>query len=107
MTGITPPVFTFSGMWVLLPPYMRRPTIRLAYCTVTRRCPRSMNTTAPTTMIITVSSSRRRMRPICPVRIWSSVVSTAVRQADDDAGEDDQRHPVTDAPLGESARPAT
>ena len=39
MTGMTPPVFTLSGMCVLDPPYIRRPTIRLAYCTVTRRWP--------------------------------------------------------------------
>ena len=31
MTGMTPPVFTFSGMCVLDPPYIRRPTTRLAY----------------------------------------------------------------------------
>ena len=37
MTGMTPPVFTFSGMCVLDPPYIRRPTTRFAYCTVTRR----------------------------------------------------------------------
>ena len=30
ITGMTPPVFTFSGMWVLDPPYWRRPTTRLA-----------------------------------------------------------------------------
>ena len=34
MTGMTPPVFTFSGMCVLEPPYIRRPTTRFAYCTV-------------------------------------------------------------------------
>jgi len=42
MTGMTPPVFTFSGMCVLDPPYIRRPTTRFAYCTVTRRWPRSI-----------------------------------------------------------------
>ena len=46
MTGMTPPVFTFSGMCVLAPPYIRRPTMRRAYCTVTRRWPRSTKTTA-------------------------------------------------------------
>ena len=39
ITGMTPPVFTFSGMCVLEPPYIRRPTTRLAYWTVTRRLP--------------------------------------------------------------------
>ena len=37
MTGITPPVFTFRGICVLVPPYCFLPTTRLAYCTVTRR----------------------------------------------------------------------
>ena len=46
MTGMTPPVLTFSGMCVLEPPYIRRPTTRLAYCTVTRRWPRSTKTIA-------------------------------------------------------------
>ena len=35
ITGMTPPVLTFSGMCVLEPPYIRRPTTRLAYWTVT------------------------------------------------------------------------
>ena len=68
MTGMTPPVFTFRGMWVLVPPYIRRPTTRFAYCTVTRRCPRSMNTTAPMTRIIRMDSINRRNSPIWPVR---------------------------------------
>jgi hypothetical protein len=38
---MTPPVLTFNGMCVLEPPYWRRPTTRLAYCTVIRRWPRS------------------------------------------------------------------
>jgi hypothetical protein len=32
-------------MYVLVPPYIRRPIIRLAYCTGTRRCDCSTNTT--------------------------------------------------------------
>ena len=55
---MTPPVFTFSGMCVLDPPYIRRPTTRLAYCTVTRRWPRSTKMIAATTSaIITIRSS--------------------------------------------------
>ena len=49
ITGMTPPVFTFSGMCVLEPPYCRRPTTRLAYCTVIRRWPRSTKMIAPIT----------------------------------------------------------
>ena len=39
MIGITPAVFTFRGMCVAAPPYIRRPTIFLAYCTGIRRWP--------------------------------------------------------------------
>ena len=31
ITGMTPAWFTFSGMYVEVPPYILRPTIRLAY----------------------------------------------------------------------------
>ena len=65
-------------MCVLVPPYMRRPTTRLAYCTVTRRWPRSMKTTAPITTTMTTVSRIRVNSPIAPLRIWSRVVSTAV-----------------------------
>ena len=49
MIGMTPAWFTFRGMYVDCPPYIRLPTTRFAYCTGIRRCPCSMNTT--TTMI--------------------------------------------------------
>ena len=68
ITGMTPPVFTFSGMCVLDPPYIRRPTTRLAYCTVTRRCPRSTKTIAAMTANISTISSSSRIGPIWPVR---------------------------------------
>ena len=78
MTGMTPPVFTFSGMCVLEPPYIRRPTTRLAYCTVTRRWPRSTNTIARDDQHHQHHQDQRPdAGPICPVRICSSVVSTA------------------------------
>jgi hypothetical protein len=38
ITGMTPAWLTFSGRYVEVPPYIRRPTIRLAYCTGIRRC---------------------------------------------------------------------
>ena len=69
ITGMTPPVFTFSGMCVLDPPYIRRPTTRLAYCTVTRRCPRSTKMIAATTSAITTSRISIANSPSCPVRI--------------------------------------
>src|SRR5580658_3174707 len=37
MMGTTPPVFSFIGMYVLWPPYMRRPTTLLAKVTGIRR----------------------------------------------------------------------
>ena len=77
MTGMTPPVFTFRGMCVLDPPYIRRPTTRLAYCTVTRRWPRSMKMIAAMTATNSRISSRMRIRLIWPVLIWPSVAMTA------------------------------
>ena len=52
MTGITPPEFTFSGRCVDWPPIMRRPTMRLAYCTGMRRSLRSTKTMKATIAII-------------------------------------------------------
>ncbi len=57
MTGMTPAWLTFNGRYVDVPPYMRRPIMRFAYCTGMRRCACSTNTmaammTAPTTITI-------------------------------------------------------
>ena len=46
MTGMTPAWLTFSGMYVEVPPYIRRPIMRFAYCTGIRRWACSMKTTA-------------------------------------------------------------
>ena len=46
MTGMTPAWLTFNGRYVDVPPYCRRPTMRLAYWTGIRRCACSTNTTA-------------------------------------------------------------
>ena len=73
MTGMTPPVFTFSGMCVLDPPYIRRPTTRFAYCTVTRRWPRSTKMIAATTTTISDDQEQRGgSGPSGPVRICSN-----------------------------------
>jgi len=63
MTGMTPPVFTFSGMCVLDPPYIRRPTTRLAYCTGIRRCARSKYTMTPMTptMMAAIATSATKL----------------------------------------------
>ena len=49
ITGMTPAMFTLRGMKVLVPPIMRRPTTRLAYCTGTRRSPLVIQMTPTTT----------------------------------------------------------
>src|SRR5712691_1961205 len=45
MMGMTPAWFTLSGMYVLWPPIIRRPTIRFAYWTGIRRWPCSVRET--------------------------------------------------------------
>ena len=57
MTGMTPAWFTFSGIYVEVPPYILRPTIRLAYCTGIRRWACSMNTTKATIATPTASTT--------------------------------------------------
>ena len=49
MIGMTPAWLTLSGMYVLCPPYMRRPTTRLANWTGMRRWPCSTKTMATST----------------------------------------------------------
>ena len=44
MMGITPDMFTLMGMWLDWPPYIFRPTTRLAYCTGMRRSALVINT---------------------------------------------------------------
>ena len=66
MTGITPPELTLSGRCVACPPYTRRPTTRLAYCTGIFLCPRSTKTTAATTT--TMTTTRRMNGENGPVR---------------------------------------
>ena len=58
MTGITPAWLTFTGMYVVAPPYTRRPVIRLAYWTGMRRCACSMKTTKAMTATATAITSR-------------------------------------------------
>ena len=52
MTGMTPAVLMRSGMWVDCPPYIRRPTMRLAYWTGILRCPSCITMTAAVTATI-------------------------------------------------------
>ena len=69
ISGSTPLALIFSGMWVDWPPYILRPTTRLAYCTGTRRSPRSMKVT-PTIKI------RKTMMMPRKLPSWNWEIST-------------------------------
>src|SRR6516225_1400815 len=56
MIGMTPALLTRNGMWVLAPPYMRRPTMRLAYWTGILRVAWVMRMTAAITATIMTST---------------------------------------------------
>ena len=101
ITGMTPPVLTLSGMCVLDPPYIRRPTTRLAYWTVTRRCPRSTKMIAAITSAIMTSRNRIADQPDLPGAHLIERLNDGAREADDDARVDDERHAVADAALGD------
>ena len=59
---MTPAWLTFSGRYVDVPPYILRPTMRLAYWTGMRRCPCSTNTT-PMMMISAATQTRLNTMP--------------------------------------------
>ena len=94
MTGITP-AWLIQRQIGQVPPYMRRPTIRLAYCTGIRRWPCSTNTTP--TMMISVATQTREDHPAAAVQD----LFTFGRNAGRDAGEDEQRHTVADTAFGD------
>ena len=95
ITGITPAMFTLSGMKVLVPPIMRRPTTRLAYCTGTRRSPVVIQMTAITT------ARAMTAIPICDRQAHVVERAQTGGQTRDDADEDDDRHAVADAARGD------
>ncbi len=79
-----------------MPPYILRPTMRLAYWTGMRRWPCSTNTT-PTMMTSVAATTAVNTRPPRLSRmVWPSD-GIASR----DAGEDQQRHAVADAAFGD------
>ncbi len=96
MTGMTPAWLTFSGRYVDVPPYMRLPTMRLAYCTGMRRWPCSTNTT-PMMMISAATQTAANTMAAAAVQDGLALERDAGR----DAGEDHQRHAVADAALGD------
>src|SRR6185312_7173311 len=63
MIGMTPGWLTLIGIYVEEPPYIRRPTMRLAYCTGTRRWPCSMKTTRPTSTMPTAMTPKKTTQP--------------------------------------------
>ena len=66
MGGITPAVFTRSGKCVDWPPYIFRPTWRLAYWMGMRRWARSMKTTPMSTATIKITRARAMNRLMSP-----------------------------------------
>ena len=104
MTGMTPPELTLRGRRVDWPPIILRPTMRLAYWTGMRRSERSTKTMKATTAIMPAMRTMMAMGVKAPqARVASLLVEVfnAARQADDDAGEDEQAHAVADAALGD------
>ena len=70
MTGMTPAVLTFSGMWLDCPPIVRRPTTFREYCTGMERSESFRRTTSTTRammmamMMIPASTPRATVRPL-------------------------------------------
>src|SRR3954470_7974327 len=73
MTGMTPAWFTLIGMYVLVPPYCRRPIIRFAYWTGTRRWDCSTNTTAATITRPTAITIRNAAQPLAALMAHRAV----------------------------------
>ena len=76
MIGITPAVLTRSGMCVLWPPYILRPTMRLAYWTGILRVACVMTTTAATTSTMIAAMITIWMTPRLPARTLSIACMT-------------------------------
>ena len=70
-------VLTLSGKCEVMPPYILRPTTRLAYWTGMRRCPRSTKIIAPTTNTLNTKINNATSGPNSPSRINCRVVVTA------------------------------
>ena len=68
MTGMTPAWLTLIGMYVVVPPNIRRPTIRLAYCTGIRRWACSTKMTPAITTRPRAITSRKTTQPLEPGR---------------------------------------
>src|SRR6266487_4539899 len=72
MIGITPALLTRSGMCVLAPPYIRRPTMRFAYWTGILRVAWVMRMTAAMTRTIIATTNNRTNSDTVPARKLST-----------------------------------
>ena len=97
MIGITPAIVTFRGRYWVWPWYMRRPRTRLAYWTGMRRWPSLMKTTAGDD---DDRDDDERNDPQQAVRTGDHAAGL-VRDAADDAGEDDEADAVAQAALAD------
>ena len=99
--GMTPEVLSFSGRCELSPWNILLPTWRLGYWISRRRCARSMNTMkAMTRSAITMMPRITKVDNLAGAAELEHGRDT-VRQAGDDAGEDDERDAVADAARGD------
>ena len=100
--GMTPAVLTFSGRCVAWPPYIFRPTTRLAYWTGSGAGrARRRRSTATTATMTTATIDQRRTASMSPDLRLDEQLHGGVGHAGDDAREDDQRDAVADAALGD------
>ena len=97
MIGITPAIVTFSGRYWVWPWYIRRPRTRLAYWTGIRRWPSLMKTTAAMTTIAEDDERNEARERIGPADDRADLL----RDAADDAGEDDEADAVAEATLAD------
>ena len=107
MIGITPAVLTRSGMCVLCPPYIFRPTIRFAYCTGILRCAWVIRTTTRGDEHHDGGHDDEDDQVERPWSDGAERVDDLVREAGHDPDEDDERDAVADAPLGDLLARAT
>ena len=96
MTGMMPAWLTLSGMYVEEPPNILRPTMRRAYCTGMRRCACSMKITAAT-----MTQPDQQHDAEDPRALGLLDPPQRGREGGDDLAEDQDRHAVADAAVGD------
>src|SRR5215472_2911771 len=78
MTGMTPAWLILSGMYVDVPPYIRRPIIRLAYWIGIRRCACSISATKAMMATPMISTSTKTYLGLFSQMSWSWPGTTAM-----------------------------